>query len=189
MGLGLWQASGLCWGTGHSPRRTARSAISRSLPWVMGTGRWGTLWGQPTLQACHSPSCLMPGLTQALPPLHPPPSTGQDPTWEGNPGALTEADSEVLPDHTPLLGPAQESENCGPHRKHAAEVHGGSLPENWRRPEVHGGMYGLTAAGQPTMERDLSLQRDTTRATTQMKRREASQTQRPQVVSLIQTSR
>lgn len=40
---------------------------------MMGTGRWGTPWGQPTLQACHSPSRLdASGLTQALPPPPPP---------------------------------------------------------------------------------------------------------------------
>lgn len=110
-----------------APQRAARPRISKSVPWVTGTGKWGMPRGRPRSPglARSIPRLDALGLTQALPRS---PSGGQDPHRE-------QSDSDPG--------------TCPGGRKHAAEVRGSlTRAKRRRRPGVHGGMNGPTAAGQ-----------------------------------------
>lgn len=132
-----------------APRRTARPRISRSLPWVTGTGKWGMPRGCPRSPglARSIPRLDALGLTQVLPP-HPlvvKTHTGNR-AQEPLPVRLRHAARPA----TPILVPAQEDENTCPHGNTPVEVRGSlTRAKRWRRPGVHGGMNGPTAAGQP----------------------------------------
>lgn len=159
-GLGSWQASGRVGGQATAPRRTARSAISRSLPWVMGTGRWGTPWGQPTLRPSQS-GCLgaHPGPAPASTP-HPPPVKIH--TGKGTQELLTEADSEVLPDPRLRSWDLPRRAKTRVHtetrrRKFVAAFRGANAGDGLKSTE---GCTDRQRRASRTMERDLSLQRE-----------------------------